>query len=56
MKDHISQRSPRPTTNILLCQAIQEECDAITSKEIAFLTASMHSQIEVLQAVAGMHI
>ena len=30
MKDHIYRGSPRPTTNILLRQAIQEEWDQIT--------------------------
>lgn len=30
MKDHIYRRSPRPTTNILLRQAIQEEWNHIT--------------------------
>ena len=55
MKDRIHRRSPRPTTNILLRQAIQEEWDAITSEEIASLIASMPSRVEAVQAVAGGH-
>ena len=55
MKDRIHRRSPHPTTNILLWQAIQEEWDAITTEEILSFTVSMPSRVQVVPAVAGGH-
>jgi len=55
MKDCIHYRTPCPPTNILLQQAIQEEWDAITAKEILSLTALVPSRVQAVQAVAGCH-
>ena len=43
MKDRIYRRSPRPTTNILLRQAIQEEWDQITRYGILELTLKFNN-------------
>lgn len=55
MKDRIYCRVPRPTTNIALHIAIQEEWDAITSEEIASLVNSMPERIQAVEQVRGGH-
>lgn len=55
MKDRIGRRVPRPTTNVLLRAAIQEEWDAITSDEISSMIDSMPDRIAAVMAVFGGH-
>ena len=55
MKQRIYHRSPRPTTNVLLRIAIQEEWNAITGEEIADLTASMPARTAAVSNVQGGH-
>lgn len=55
MKQRINHRIPRPTTNLALQIAIQEEWDAITSEEIASLVDSMPARIAAVAAVHGGH-
>ena len=55
MKQRIYHRSPRPTTNVLLRIAIQEEWNAITGEEIADLTASMPARTAAVRNVQGGH-
>jgi len=55
MKDRIHRRSPRPTTNQQLLRAIQEECDAITSEEIASMTGSLPLWVLAVQEASGGH-
>lgn len=55
MKDRIGRRIPRPTTNILLRVAIQEEWDAITNEEIAAMVDSMPQRVAAVMTVLGGH-
>jgi len=55
MKYRIQRRSPRPTTNLLLRCAIQEEWDAISCEEIASMTSSLPPRILAVQQASGGH-
>ena len=55
MRDRIHKRSPRPTSNEVLLQAIQEEWDAITSEEIASMTSSLLLRVLAVKEVSGGH-
>jgi len=44
IKDHIHKRNPFPTTFEALRQAIQEEWDAISLKELEFLVHSVSTR------------
>ena len=55
MKQRIQRRSPHPTTNPVLQQAIHEEWEAITSAEIASMVDSMPLRIQAVLAARGGH-
>lgn len=55
MKDMISHRIRRCTTNIALHKAIQEEWDAIGPDEIAFMVNSLPERIDAVLAADGGH-
>lgn len=55
MKQRIQCRSPRPTSNILLRAAIQEEWDLITNEEIASIVQTMPTRIAAVEEASSGH-